>query len=203
MARISLEPRRTLLLRIAEWYSRHHYGDVLDPGKALAHNSRVLYADARFEQAVAKFNKLDPVLKELAVMVAAARIGCSWCMDFGYWDARKLGIAAEKLRAVPFWREHRERFSEAELAVMEYAEAVCETEPTVTDEMAGRLLKLLGEAAFVELTFMVGVENLRSRVNSALGLRSQGFADRCEVPATEGAGTGRQGRAQRDDRLRA
>ncbi len=203
MARISLEPRRTLLLRIAQRYSRRHYGDVLDPAKALAHNSRVLYADARFEQAVAKFDKLDPVLKELAVMVAAARIGCSWCMDFGYWDARKLGIAAEKLRAVPFWREHRERFSEAELAVMEYAEAVCETEPTVTDEMAGRLLKLLGEAAFVELTFMVGVENLRSRVNSALGLRSQGFADRCEVPATEGAGTGRQGRAQRDDRLRA
>jgi hypothetical protein len=29
---------------------------------------------------------------------------------------------------------------------------------------------------------MVGVENLRSRVNSALGLRSQGFADRCEMP---------------------
>lgn len=67
MARISLEPRRTLLLRILEWYSRRHYGDVLDPGKALAHNPRVLYADARFEQAVAKFNKLDPVLKELAV----------------------------------------------------------------------------------------------------------------------------------------
>jgi AhpD family alkylhydroperoxidase len=183
MARISLEPRRTLLLRIAEWYSRRHYGDVLDPGKALAHNSRVLYADARFEQAVAKFNKLDPVLKELAVMVAAARIGCSWCMDFGYWDAHKLGVPAEKLRAVSAWRAHREQFSEAEFAVMEYAEAMCETEPTVTDEMAERLLKLLGEAAFVELTFMVGVENLRSRVNSAFGLRGQGFADRCEIPA--------------------
>ena len=181
MARISLEPRRTLLLRIAEWYSRRHYGDVLDPGLALAHNSRVLYADARFERAVAKFNKLDPVLKELAVMVAAARIGCSWCMDFGYWDARKLGIAPEKLRVVPDWRAHREQFSEAELAVMEYAEAVCETEPAVTDEMAERLLGQLGEAAFVELTFMVGVENLRSRVNAALGLRSQGFADRCET----------------------
>lgn len=183
MARISLEPRRTLLLRIAEWYSRRSYGDVLDPGKALAHNSRVLYADARFEQAVAKFNKLDPVLKELAVMAAAARIGCSWCLDFGYWDAHKLGIAPEKIRAVPAWREHREQFSETELAVMEYAEAVCETEPTVTDEMAERLLTRLGEAAFVELTFMVGVENLRSRFNSALGLRSQGFADRCEIPA--------------------
>jgi alkylhydroperoxidase family enzyme len=123
------------------------------------------------------------VLKELAVMAAAARIGCSWCMDFGYWEGHKLGIAPEKLRAVPSWRQHTELFSGPELAVMEYAEAMCQTEPAVPDELAARLLSLLGEAAFVELTYMVGVENLRSRVNSALGLRSQGFADRCEIPA--------------------
>ncbi len=67
--------------------------------------------------------------------------------------------------------------------MIEYAEAMCESRPAVTDEMSARLLALLGEAAFVELTFMVGVENLRSRVNSALGLRSQGFSDRCAVPA--------------------
>jgi len=27
------------------------------------------------------------------------------------------------------------------------------------------------------------VENIRSRFNSALGLTSQGFKDRCEIPA--------------------
>jgi hypothetical protein len=27
------------------------------------------------------------------------------------------------------------------------------------------------------------VENLRSRINSALGLTAQGFKDRCELPA--------------------
>jgi AhpD family alkylhydroperoxidase len=186
MARISLDPPRTALLRVAKWYSKRVYGAELDPGLALAHNTRVLYAEARFERAIAKFDKLDPVLKELAVMAAATCIGCSWCMDFGYWDARKLGIAHERLRAVPAWREHRELFSEPELAVMEYAEAMCQTEPAVTDEMAAHLLKLLGEAAFVELTVMVGVENLRSRVNTALGLRSQGFADRCEIPVPSG-----------------
>jgi AhpD family alkylhydroperoxidase len=183
MARISLDPPRTLLYRLMEWYSRRLYGDVLDPGKALAHNSRVLFADVRFERAVAKFGALDPVLKELAVMVAAATIGCSWCMDFGYWEAHRLGIAPDKLRAVPAWRQHKDLFSEMELAVMEYAEAMCQTQSAVPDELAEKLLALLGEAAMVELTFMVGVENLRSRVNSALGLRSQGFSDRCQVPA--------------------
>lgn len=29
---------------------------------------------------------------------------------------------------------------------------------------------------------MVAVENMRSRAHSALGLTSQGFKDRCEVP---------------------
>jgi AhpD family alkylhydroperoxidase len=183
MARVSLDPPRTVLYRLLEWYSRWAYGAVLDPGRALAHNSRVIYADLRFEQAVAKFNTLDPELKELAVMAAAARIGCSWCMDFGYWEGHKLGITPQRLRAVPAWREHRDLFSEGECAVMEYAEAMCETEPAVTDELSGRLLGMLGEAALIELTFMVGVENLRSRVNAALGLRSQGFSDRCEVPA--------------------
>ncbi|HEV2370573.1 MAG TPA: carboxymuconolactone decarboxylase family protein [Streptosporangiaceae bacterium] len=182
MARISLDPPRTVLYRIVAWYSKRLYGDMLDPGKALAHNTRVLLTDLRFEQRVAKFGKLDPVLKELAVMAASARIGCSWCMDFGYWDAHKLGIAPEKLRAIPAWRDHQGLFSGLELAVMEYAEAMCETEPAVTDELAAELVKQLGEPAMVELTFMVGVENLRSRVNAALGLRSQGFADRCEVP---------------------
>jgi hypothetical protein len=28
------------------------------------------------------------------------------------------------------------------------------------------------------------VENVRSRFNSALGLTSQGFRDRCEIPAS-------------------
>lgn len=47
-------------------------------------------------------------------------------------------------------------------------------------------------AALVELTMMVAVENQRSRFNSALGLTSQGFRHRCEVPVTplRPAGTG-------------
>jgi AhpD family alkylhydroperoxidase len=183
MARISLEPPRTPMYRVLERYSTRVYGQVLEPGKALAHNPRLATAYLRFERAVAKFDRLDPVLKELAVMTAAARIGCSWCMDFGYWEASNAGVPAAKLRALPAWREHKELFSWLELAVIEYAEAMSQTDPAVTDEMSASLLEALGEAAFVELTFMVGLENLRSRVNSALGLRSQGFADRCAVPA--------------------
>lgn len=183
MARISLTPPRTVLFRLGEWYSRRAYGTVLDPGKAYAHNPRVLLATTRFELQLAKWKKLDPTLKALAVMASAARIGCSWCMDFGYWDSHGKGVDPAKLRAVPTWRDSTGVYTDLELLVLEYAEAMTETVPTVTDEMAGCLIADLGEAAFVELTTMIAVENLRSRVNSAFGLVGQGFKDRCEIPA--------------------
>jgi AhpD family alkylhydroperoxidase len=184
MARISLTPRRTLFFRIMEWYSKRTYGKVLDPGRALAHQPRVLWSDLRFEQSVAKWNKLDPDLKALAEMASAAAIGCAWCMDFGYWVSRERGMAREKLVDVPRWRDS-DAYTELERDVMEYAEAMTATPPTVDDALAARLLGRLGEPAFVELTAMVAVENLRSRINAALGLTSQGFKDSCDLPPVE------------------
>ncbi|OIK00902.1 carboxymuconolactone decarboxylase [Streptomyces sp. MUSC 14] len=183
MARISLDPPRTLLNRISEWYSRRTYGAVLDPVRALAHNRKVMLTDARMEMSLAKWNTLDARLKLLAVMAGSHVIGCSWCTDFGYWEARNEGIPSAKLHAVPVWRERRTEFTELELDVLEYAEAMTETRPTVTDELTARLIERLGEPEFVELTAIVAVENLRSRMNSAFGLTGQGFSDRCAVPS--------------------
>lgn len=188
MARISLDPPRGAFLRIAEWYSRRKYGRVMDPLRATGHNPRVLRAIAFYESRIEKWCDLDPVLKHLAEMVTASRIGCAWCMDFGYWLADDLGMRMEKIQYVPAWREHRERFTELELLVMEFAEAMTETEPAVTDAMAQELIGRLGEKAFVELTAIVAVENHRSRINAALGLVGQGFSDQCAVqPVRKGA----------------
>ena len=140
-----------------------------------------------FELQVERWRKLDHGLKDLAVMVAAARIGCSWCMDFGYWESTmKHDVPAEKIRAVPHWRDSGV-FTELERLVLEYAEAMTDTPPSVTDEMVERLSGHLSETQLVELTAIVAVENLRSRINAALGLTAQGFKDRCEIPAAGGA----------------
>jgi alkylhydroperoxidase family enzyme len=186
MARISLDPRRSLFLRAAQWYSKRAYGKILDPVRALGHNPRVLRADLRFEMAVGRWNKLDADLKALAVMASAASIGCSWCMDFGHWENRQRGMDARKVREVPLWRES-DAYTPLERDVMEFAEAMTANPPEIDDDLAGRLVAALGEAAFVELTAIVAVENLRSRMNTALGLTSQGFKDHCEVPAREQA----------------
>ncbi|WKU47889.1 carboxymuconolactone decarboxylase family protein [Streptomyces sp. VNUA116] len=194
MARISLTPDRTPLIRIMEWYSRRTYGKVLEPLMALAHNRRVLLTTSRFELSVGRWKKLDPQLKALAEMASAAAIGCTWCMDFGYWLSRGHGLPHEKLQDVPVWRESR-AYAPLERDVMAYAEAMTATPPTVEDDLAERLRQRLGDAAFVELTSMIAVENLRSRTNAALGLHSQGFKDSCDIP---GAAPGATARPQGD-----
>ena len=86
------------------------------------------------------------------------------------------------MRDVPRWRDS-DVYTDLERRVMAYAEAVTATPPAVTDEMVAGLRRELDDAALVELTMMVAVENVRSRFNSSLGLTSQGFKDRCEIPA--------------------
>ena len=181
-ARISLDPPRTLFTRLTEWYSRRSYGAVLDPGSVIAHNGKVLRTYIRYEQSLARWDRVDPTLKSLAVMASAATIGCSWCLDFGFWESTTRGIDPAKLRDVPRWRDS-DLYSDLERQVMAYAEAMTTTPLQVTDEMVTDLRRHLDDAQLVELTMMVSVENSRSRFNSALGLTSQGFRDRCEVPA--------------------
>jgi alkylhydroperoxidase family enzyme len=55
------------------------------------------------------------------------------------------------------------------------------TPPMVEDSHVVRLRAFLDEAQVVELTMTIAIENQRSRFNAALGLSSQGFADRCEL----------------------
>ena len=50
-------------------------------------------------------------------------------------------------------------FTPLERDVLEYAEAMTQTPPTVTDEMSARLLEALGPAALVELTAFVALAN--------------------------------------------
>jgi alkylhydroperoxidase family enzyme len=182
MARISLDPPRTLTNRVVAAYSRRTYGGELDPARAAGHHPRLLRSMLRNEMSIARWHALDERLKVLAVMASAVRIGCSWCVDFGYWDGFGRGVPAEVLRAVPQWRGS-DLFSPVERRVMEYAEAMSATPPQVDDRLVADLRADLGEAALVELTMMVAVENQRSRFNAALGLAAQGFSDRCEVPA--------------------
>jgi alkylhydroperoxidase family enzyme len=127
------------------------------------------------------WHKLDPTLRWLAIQATSARIGCSWCIDYGYYEGMNDGIDPAKVHAAGAWRTS-ELFDERERAVLEYAEVATGCPAEISEELAARLRAHLSDAEFVELAAWVALENFRSRFNAGLGLRSQGFAARCEIP---------------------
>ncbi|GAA1711419.1 hypothetical protein GCM10009809_04570 [Isoptericola hypogeus] len=162
-------------------YARRAFGQVPDSAYVLAHHPRGMRAMFGLERKVARWRSLDPTLKTLAEMATAAAVGCSWCLDFGYFLSRTEGLDPRKVSQVPRWRE-ADVYTDLERDVMAYAEAMTATPPTVTDEMVSGLLARLGAPAVVELTQMVAIENMRARSYFAAGVQSQGYSDACEVP---------------------
>src|SRR3954464_6980492 len=131
-------------------FSRKMLGDVPEPAEVMWHNRPVLNSFAGFGRQTQKWDQLEPTLKSFAHMAVAAMVGCSWCLDYGYFHAHNEGLDEAKASEVPRWRESAV-FTSLEREVMEYAEAMTETPPSVTDEMSDRLLEQLGAPAMVEL----------------------------------------------------
>lgn len=142
------------------------------------HNQKVLMGMSSLGPKVKKWDACDEQLKSFAHMAVASMVGCTWCLDFNYFEAHNKNLDMDKAREVPRWRES-ELFTPLERDVMAYAEAMTETEPTVTDEMVTRLVEQLGEAAVVELTAVIAFANFTTRGNVALGIESDGFAAAC------------------------
>ena len=181
-ARIPLEHPNTPFVRLARWWSSRRYGAMLEPVLATMHNRRVLTSMGLLELTAPRWSSLDPDVRELAELAVSAQIGCSWCIDFGYFLSHNRGMDPAKLEGLADWRASG-AYTSLERHVLEYAEAMTTTPPSVTDEMVEGLRESLTDEQLVELTAMIALENLRSRTNAALGLTSQGFKDHCEVPS--------------------
>jgi alkylhydroperoxidase family enzyme len=173
--------------RLATGYTKRRFGRTVEPLEAAAHHSGVLVAMGALETAVQfGWKKLDPTLRWLAIQATCMRIGCSWCIDYGYFEGMHEGVDPAKVRAVGQWRSS-DLFDERERVVLEYAEVATGSPGEVSDELAARVRSHLSDAEFVELAGWVALENFRSRFNAGLGLKSQGFADHCDIPRTDAA----------------
>jgi alkylhydroperoxidase family enzyme len=160
--------------------SRKLFGEVPEPVGVAWHNRKVLSFSFSVSRKAQKWDRCDENLKSFAHMAVASLVGCGFCLDFGYFQAHNDGLDLTKAREIPRWRES-DVFTPLERDVLEYAEAMSQTPPTVTDEMSARLLEALGAAALVELTAYIALANLITRTNTAFGIGSQGFAAACDL----------------------
>ena len=185
MANVSLvDAPRGIIPRLAVSYSRRRFGKEVQPVRAAAHHAGVLVAAGLVETAAEKgWNKLDRHLALLACQAASSAIGCSWCIDYGYYESLQRGQEPAKVRDVPRWREST-AYTDKERAALEYAEGASATPAVISDDLVQRLHQHFSEEEIVELAAWVALENYRSRFNAGLGLRSQGFSDSCKVPVS-------------------
>jgi alkylhydroperoxidase family enzyme len=165
---------------MVKWMSRKMLGDVADPVAVVWHNRKVLNFSLGISRTLQKWDQCDAHLKSFAHMAVASLVGCSFCLDLGYFAAQREGLDMAKARDVPRWRESK-LFTPLERNVLEYAEAMTQTPPTVTDELSAKLLEALGPAAMVELTTFIALVNFMTRSNTAFGIESHGFASACEL----------------------
>ncbi|MER5853802.1 carboxymuconolactone decarboxylase family protein [Streptomyces sp. NPDC002012] len=156
-------------------------GAVAEPVEVVWHNPKVATSNLEFSAKVGAWDAADASLKSFAHMAVAAQVGCGWCLDVGYFQAQNQNLDLAKASQVPRWRDS-EVFTPLERDVLEYAEAMTNTPPTVTDELHASLLNRLGAAAMVELTAYIAFVNMATRNNNANGISSQGFSDACEIP---------------------
>ena len=161
-------------------FTKKMFGEVPEPLGVLWHNRPVLDVSLGLGRKTAKWDACDEDLKSFAHMAVASLIGCTWCLDLGYFQAHNDGLNVARAREVPRWRDS-DVFTLLERDVMEYAEAMTQTPPTVTDELVDRLQARLGPAAVVELTAVIAFANLTTRGNVALGIESQGFSAACDL----------------------
>ncbi len=172
------------LVKIGYRIARKRLGEVPEPFAVLANHRKLFVASARHELAVEKATKVVPAgLIQLAVYRTAWTIGCSWCVDFGAMLMRLDELDIDRLKHIADF-ETSDKFTDAERAVIRLSDAMTSTPMTVTDEQIAELDQAYGHAGVLELTYQIGLENQRARMNHALDITDQGFSsgDSCRVP---------------------
>lgn len=180
-----------ILTRLMYRFAKRRFGEVPEPFTVAAHHPRLLAANAVHEMLLQSGSKTLPAgVRELAVFWAARTIGCSWCVDFGSMLQRLDGLDVDRLKTIDEYASSP-LFDDDERAAIAYADAMTTDPHTVTDEQVADLRRRFGDDGVIELTYQIGVENMRARMYSALGITEQGFSsgDACRVPWADAAET--------------
>jgi len=186
MARIPAVERAKagLFGRVMYRFAARRYGAVPEPLAVGMNHRRIAMAYGVHELMAERASKVLPAsVRDLAVYRVAVRLGCSWCIDFGTMLQRLGGLDIDRLKEIDDYATSP-RYSREERLAIAYADAMTATPVEVTDDQVAELVEVFGAKGVVELTYQIGLENMRSRTNSALGIVDQGFDAVCQIRQT-------------------
>lgn len=182
-------PATGLQARLTVWSARRIYGDAIAGSTAIyARHPRLLRWFGLFNRAVERPGAVPEPLMNLAALKAATVADCPFCIDIGSEYARRAGLSDAQLLALHD-PEPSGLFSADELLVIDYADGLTRSPAAVDDAVADALRDRFGERGLIELTYLVGWENLRARLNVGLGVEPGGFSEGrvCALPASAAA----------------
>lgn len=157
------------------WHQQRKYGQALEPAKVWAQSPRLFLSLVNMVGFLDRKRSPLPVEVRALVSMRVSQInGCTFCMDLHSLMLLKRLNDEEKVAELTEWRTSA-RFSAAEIAALEYAEQMTNSHQQVTDACFQQLSQAYQEAAIIELTALIALQNLSSKFNNALGVEPQGL----------------------------
>jgi len=140
-------------------------GGVLNIFRALSHSPEALRRFMKLGNYFLEEGKLEPKLRELAILRAGALCRAPYEFSQHVAFGRRTGLSDSQIRGVI--EPHAGLFEPRELAVLAYAGEMT-ADARVSDATFGAVAGFLNEEEVVELTLVVGYYNLVSRTLNAL-----------------------------------
>lgn len=182
MTAIAAKPRKDYpwFVRLFFWKQQRTYGRVLDPGLLWGRSPWVFATVALLYGALdRRSSPIAPALRSLVTVRVSQINHCAFCVDINSATLAKRGVSMEKIEALSGWRDSS-LFDADEQLGLEYAEAV--TLNQVDNNLRKRLRERWNDDLIVEMTGLIGFQNLSAKFNAALDVPAQGF---CRIPTAQ------------------
>lgn len=179
------EQRYPWYVKLFFWNQKRKYGAILEPARLWGRSPKVFAALATLYGAFDRGSSpLEPTLRTLVTVRVSQINGCPFCVDINSTTALKRGITDEKLIVLADYGTS-DLYSGKEKAAITYAEAVTDSDRQPTAEHFEALRRHFDDDAIIELTGLIGFQNMSSKFNAALGVKPQGFCASAPQPTTE------------------
>ncbi|MFC1917986.1 carboxymuconolactone decarboxylase family protein [Chloroflexota bacterium] len=164
MARISYVGKERAPKEIAEIFQKMETrgARVNNLWRTAAHAPATLLHFIRMGNALLSKTRLDPCLRELAILRVAAILDCEYERRSHVILGRDVGITEAKLKAVSDWT-NSDVFNEIERVMLGFTDEVAQN-ARVDDKTFSRLSEHLDEGMMVELAETIGFYGMIARV---------------------------------------
>lgn len=179
------EQRFTWYVKLFFWNQKRKYGAILEPARLWGRSPKVFATLASLYGALDRGSSpLEPALRTLVTVRVSQINGCPFCIDINSATALKRGIADEKLAVLSDYATS-DLYSDKEKTALTYTEVVTYSDQQPTAAHFEALHRHFDDDAIIELTGLIGFQNMSSKFNAALGVKPQGFCTMALQPTTE------------------